>query len=528
MDQLSAYAINTTPKHSVWVKLKEGLEFMKTTSEDDSGDENKSVRKKTITFAFKSSKEDGREIINAFIDECFDWYKKRMGELQDDGRYLYMMIQKAKSSSNSEEEDSGDSSDIKYKRYKLSDEKTFSSLFFAEKEPLLHLLDHFLNKTGKYAIAGFPHKLGLLLHGPPGTGKTSLIKALAHYTGRNVVSIPLSRIRTNQELMDMMFDQSFSCGEDMPVKLNFKDIIFVMEDIDAASSIVHKRSGKVDGALDKPKTTVKLVRETTTTGSSYVSDSDDDDDDDDDEEEEGEEKKEGEEGEEKKEGEEGEEKEGEEGEKKKSKKSKKKKKKKHDASKLTLTRETSLVEDSKGEDNDDDEEEGPAFDQLALMEESMMMTAMMNSMGDSSALSGLMGPSKYSKYIPGSSDKLNLAGLLNVLDGIVDSPSRIVIMTTNCPEKLDPALIRPGRIDKKMYLGYMEAPYVIEMVKHYFQTDELAPEDEERIEDAVRNLNLTPAQVESMCASADELPEMMEALEALSLPPLKGTSSLIV
>lgn len=48
-----------------------------------------------------------------------------------------------------------------------------------------------------------------------------------------------------------------------------------------------------------------------------------------------------------------------------------------------------------------------------------------------------------------------LQGLLNVLDGVVDTPGRIVIMTTNHPETLDPALIRPGRIDKRIYLGYM-------------------------------------------------------------------------
>ena len=48
-----------------------------------------------------------------------------------------------------------------------------------------------------------------------------------------------------------------------------------------------------------------------------------------------------------------------------------------------------------------------------------------------------------------------MQGLLNVLDGVVDTPGRIVVMTTNHPEKLDAALIRPGRIDKKIYLGHM-------------------------------------------------------------------------
>ena len=48
----------------------------------------------------------------------------------------------------------------KYKRYKLSDHKTFGSLFFPEKDGLLELLQSFLKKQGRFGIPGYPHKLG--------------------------------------------------------------------------------------------------------------------------------------------------------------------------------------------------------------------------------------------------------------------------------------------------------------------------------------------------------------------------------
>ncbi|KAI6366479.1 hypothetical protein MCOR25_005126 [Pyricularia grisea] len=46
-----------------------------------------------------------------------------------------------------------------------------------------------------------------------------------------------------------------------------------------------------------------------------------------------------------------------------------------------------------------------------------------------------------------------LSGLLNVLDGVASQEGRIVFMTSNLADKLDPALVRPGRIDRKIYLG---------------------------------------------------------------------------
>ncbi|KAL1841348.1 hypothetical protein VTJ49DRAFT_7128 [Mycothermus thermophilus] len=42
---------------------------------------------------------------------------------------------------------------------------------------------------------------------------------------------------------------------------------------------------------------------------------------------------------------------------------------------------------------------------------------------------------------------ISLSGLLNAIDGVASHEGRVLIMTTNKPESLDEALIRPGRVD---------------------------------------------------------------------------------
>jgi len=46
--------------------------------------------------------------------------------------------------------------------------------------------------------------------------------------------------------------------------------------------------------------------------------------------------------------------------------------------------------------------------------------------------------------------RVSLSGLLNVIDGVASPEGRVLILTTNHPEKLDAALIRPGRVDMKI------------------------------------------------------------------------------
>lgn len=48
---------------------------------------------------------------------------------------------------------------------------------------------------------------------------------------------------------------------------------------------------------------------------------------------------------------------------------------------------------------------------------------------------------------------VTFSGLLNALDGVASSDERIIFMTTNHIERLDAALIRPGRVDLQEFIG---------------------------------------------------------------------------
>ncbi|KAL4238280.1 mitochondrial chaperone [Mactra antiquata] len=67
--------------------------------------------------------------------------------------------------------------------------------------------------------------------------------------------------------------------------------------------------------------------------------------------------------------------------------------------------------------------------------------------------------------------RLTLSGLLNALDGVASAEARIIFMTTNYVDRLDPALIRPGRVDYKEKIDYA-TPYQLEQMYSRFYPDE--------------------------------------------------------
>lgn len=63
---------------------------------------------------------------------------------------------------------------------------------------------------------------------------------------------------------------------------------------------------------------------------------------------------------------------------------------------------------------------------------------------------------------------VTLSGLLNVLDGFHAPNGVLFVMTTNHVEQLDPALLRPGRIDYRLYLGRASDSQKVELYRRFF------------------------------------------------------------
>lgn len=113
--------------------------------------------------------------------------------------------------------------------------KSFDTLYLRELDVkrLHNILIKFKNGAKLFEDYGLPNKLGVLLYGLPGTGKTTTIHAIASYLQKNIYYVNLSDVQTNEELQ-MIFDhvlvQSSSSG------------IIVFEDIDAMTNVVLDRS----------------------------------------------------------------------------------------------------------------------------------------------------------------------------------------------------------------------------------------------------------------------------------------------
>ena len=134
--------------------------------------------------------------------------------------------------------------------YEFESTRTFKSLFFDGKEELMERIQFFLNNKDWYCKIGIPYSIGIGLHGPPGTGKTSLIKAIANHANRDIIILSLKLIKTKKQLEQFFFENRYN-RSNKPGSKSFDKKIIVFEDIDCIGDIVLNR--------DKDKQSTKQI-----------------------------------------------------------------------------------------------------------------------------------------------------------------------------------------------------------------------------------------------------------------------------
>lgn len=132
-----------------------------------------------------------------------------------------------------------------YTKISIKLTKTFDNIYFPEKERLITYVDKFLKNESRSS------KFVLLLHGPPGTGKTSVIKALANYTKRHLQIDKFSEIKNSEDINRSFYDDRVvNIRDTCYIPQNKR--IHVLEDIDVESDVCHNRN-KIEVSKTKEK-----------------------------------------------------------------------------------------------------------------------------------------------------------------------------------------------------------------------------------------------------------------------------------
>ncbi|CAL9027126.1 unnamed protein product, partial [Prunus brigantina] len=110
---------------------------------------------------------------------------------------------------------------------------------------------------------------------------------------------------------------------------------------------------------------------------------------------------------------------------------------------------------------------------------------------------------------------VTLSGLLNFIDGLWSScgDERIIVFTTNRKEKLDPALLRPGRMDLHIHMSYCTTSGFRILASNYLGIrDDNRPRLCGEVEGLIKSIEVTPAEVAEELMKSDDADVALQGL----------------
>ncbi|PON71484.1 Spastin [Parasponia andersonii] len=120
---------------------------------------------------------------------------------------------------------------------------------------------------------------------------------------------------------------------------------------------------------------------------------------------------------------------------------------------------------------------------------------------------------QFEEHFEASNTKMTLSGLLNFIDGLWSScgDERIIVFTTNHKDRLDPALLRPGRMDMHINLSYCTTNGFKTLASNYLgvQGDHRLCDE---IEGLISGMQVTPAEVAEELMKSDDTDVALEGL----------------
>jgi hypothetical protein len=160
------------------------------------------------------------------------------------------------------ESSSENHSSVTWKSFTIQTNKTLANTILTEQvtHDLVDDMRKFVEQDEDYYnTKGIPYKRGYILHGPPGTGKTSILKALAAYYNMDIFLINMGEIQTEKELT-LLFQGTRVCSDYHMLVFEDVDRCTLFSDnsngryVDPVnSSTIRTFLNELDGVLEVPR-----------------------------------------------------------------------------------------------------------------------------------------------------------------------------------------------------------------------------------------------------------------------------------